>query len=88
MIITDNGSDMVKAFRNDALTANEDLSDDEDVGETEENEDEDDDFCVDNGMDFDTRNCSMTLHLHMSGNELVTSLIAFSWSSKSLKMTH
>ena len=28
VIITDNGSNMVKAFRNDALTANEDLSDD------------------------------------------------------------
>ena len=52
VIITDNGSNMVKAFRNDALTAIEG-----DIGETEDEEDrdEDDAFYVDEESDFNMK---------------------------------
>ena len=70
---------MVKAFRNDALAANEDLSDDEGGSGTE---DEEDNF---NGTNFGMNKLQHDITLE---NKLVALLIAFSWSSKSLEMTH
>ena len=75
-VITDSGSNMVKAFRSDVLASITDYSEgsmDEDVGEAnsgDDAEDEDEDFDVDEDNDFDTKEMQHDIVFSQCGKRL------------------